>query len=139
MSNTGLIDMLPAIPGTTRASIDSSPAAPSVTQLRAPAGQLFVHPLARARFAVDAQTTRPDPQNIPAAVLQIDSRDEEIRSSQHRIDVLAQRFRNSFPPLARHAWRVDGPGCPGDSSMIAAGRRPGTLSAPASLNGWRCS
>ena len=84
------------------------PAAPSVTQLRAQAGQLCVHPLARARFAVDAQTTRPDPQNIPAAVLQIDSRDEEIRSSQHRIDVLAQRFRNSFPPLARHDCHLPG-------------------------------
>ena len=70
-----------------------------MTQLRAQAGQLFVHPLARARFAVDAQTTRPDPQNIPAAVLQIDSRDEEIRSSQHRIDVTVNIIDN-HPDLA---------------------------------------
>ena len=43
------------------------------------------------------------------------------------------------PGGRRGPRRVDGPGCPGDSSMIAAGRRPGTSSAPASLNGWRCS
>ncbi len=45
--------------------------------------------------------------------------------AQHRIDVLAQRFRNSFPPLARHDCHLPGSGS-------ASRRRPGPLPARSS-------